>query len=369
MMGRRHKFGFDAVSVKVLAFVALCLAAIPIVAQPPNISPAQPKLTLPVQEKVDLSTPVLAVKSFVAAWNRHDWEAALRCVADGKPETLKTMVPLIDDLRKSGSQIFISEPRIVLGGERTMLTMHAEMNGTSEPGKEPKAPQGPTRAGRVIVDSQNGEWRIRGNPMLLGGKPDKGQAPVVENNGLLTIMATMLSNPSLLEKMLNGPLTSMCQGHLKKLALAAIMLAEDHQQIFAIIQAAQKPNPEGMNDGLKALLNEPFQKALYPYAEDAKVFFCPLRSDDAENNEAQARRDKLMNDLGMPRTGEPYAFNTHLDGMALADINEVARTVLFYEGKDGKLSFRHGHKANVAFVDGHVKPIDENEAKQLIWKP
>jgi len=44
-------------------------------------------------------------------------------------------------------------------------------------------------------------------------------------------------------------------------------------------------------------------------------------------------------------------------------------TVLFYEGANGKLNFRHNGKAAVAFADCHVKLIDAAAAKDLRWKP
>jgi prepilin-type processing-associated H-X9-DG protein len=41
---------------------------------------------------------------------------------------------------------------------------------------------------------------------------------------------------------------------------------------------------------------------------------------------------------------------------------------MLYEGKDGKLNFKHDGKAAVAFADGHAKLVTEEEAKTLIWK-
>jgi prepilin-type processing-associated H-X9-DG protein len=117
------------------------------------------------------------------------------------------------------------------------------------------------------------------------------------------------------------------------------------------------------------LLNLNWQKALYPYGKTPQIFFCPLRVEKPANAEEQALRDKMADDLGVPRSGEPYALNTHLDGLNLADLAEPARTVLFYEGKDEKLDFRHDGKSNVAFTDGHVKAIGPDEAEKLIWNP
>ena len=42
---------------------------------------------------------------------------------------------------------------------------------------------------------------------------------------------------------------------------------------------------------------------------------------------------------------------------------------MIYEGKNGKLDFRHEGKATVGFADGHAKLIDAQGAKKLRWKP
>ena len=63
-----------------------------------------------------------------------------------------------------------------------------------------------------------------------------------------------------------------------------------------------------------------------------------------------------------------YAFNFAIAGKKTTRIKSPATTVLIYEGKGGKLEFKHGGKAGVAFVDGHVKMITEKEAKKLVWK-
>ena len=48
---------------------------------------------------------------------------------------------------------------------------------------------------------------------------------------------------------------------------------------------------------------------------------------------------------------------------------EPAETVMIYEGKNGKLDFRHNGRATVGFADGHVKLTDAEGAKKLRWKP
>lgn len=69
-----------------------------------------------------------------------------------------------------------------------------------------------------------------------------------------------------------------------------------------------------------------------------------------------------------PFTNEAFAFNDSLTGRTLASIGKPSQTVLFYEGKGGKLSFRHQGKANVAFADSTARSLTPEEAKNLIWK-
>lgn len=71
----------------------------------------------------------------------------------------------------------------------------------------------------------------------------------------------------------------------------------------------------------------------------------------------------------MAKAGEPYALNENLVGLKQEQIAKPAETVLFYDGADGKLDFRHDGKANVVFVDGHVESLGPDDVTKLIWNP
>lgn len=73
--------------------------------------------------------------------------------------------------------------------------------------------------------------------------------------------------------------------------------------------------------------------------------------------------------LLIPGSGTPYTFNDNLSDKSIAAINEVAQTVLFYEGSDEKPIFRYDGKAAICFTDGHVALLTPDEAKTLIWRP
>jgi prepilin-type processing-associated H-X9-DG protein len=64
-----------------------------------------------------------------------------------------------------------------------------------------------------------------------------------------------------------------------------------------------------------------------------------------------------------------YTVNPALCGKNLSKLKAASKIVLLYEGKNGKLSFKHEGKATVAFADGHVRQVTPKEAKGLRWKP
>jgi prepilin-type processing-associated H-X9-DG protein len=147
---------------------------------------------------------------------------------------------------------------------------------------------------------------------------------------------------------------------------------------FPGVDAANKkarplPQIEGQQNKILALLGQDWQRATYLYGKNLKLYFCPVRveakADDVAKVEKQAQRDKVADELGMPHSGEPYTLNKYVDGLKLAELAEPARTVLFYEGEDGKLDFRHDGRADVAFADGHVETVGPDDVLKLIWNP
>jgi len=116
-----------------------------------------------------------------------------------------------------------------------------------------------------------------------------------------------------------------CLSNVKQAALTVLMLAAD-------------------NDDTIALKAADWEKSVRPYAKTDAIFACP-------------------------DTKEHYAFNGALAGLKFSQIPSPSETVLIYEGKNGILHFAHEGMAVVGFADGHVKFIDAEQAKNLIWKP
>lgn len=117
-----------------------------------------------------------------------------------------------------------------------------------------------------------------------------------------------------------------CSSNLKQIALAALMLNDDNEKLD--------------------ITSQNFKMKLLPYVETMQIFRCPS-----------------------VQVGESYSFNGNLTNRNLDEIPNSSQVVMFYEGRNGQLDFRHLGTANVAFIDGHVKSITRAQAKTLRWKP
>lgn len=352
-----------------ILFALTLISALPLAAQPTLPTPV-PKVALPVQEKLDLTTPSAAVRSFAAALNRYDFAQMTQCVADVKPDDKGQYGPMVDQFKKMGIQILISEPRLRVHGNLASAALYSQLKMQAGPNNPPA--EQPAQPENVLLRLIEGQWKIVGNAKMIGGQPAPETVPGMEpGEGFLTMLASFLVNPNIVSQRMNEGHLALCSNNLKQLALAAMQMLQEFDKTFAFAKAAEKAT---LDEKLKALLDQNWQKALYPYAKTPVIFFCPLRVEllGAETPETAARRarhDKLMADFGMAKAGEPYALNENLVGLKQLDIAKPSQTVLLYEGRDAKLDFRHDGKANVAFCDGHVVAVGPEEAKKLIWNP
>lgn len=96
-----------------------------------------------------------------------------------------------------------------------------------------------------------------------------------------------------------------------------------------------------------ALQSSQFRQSLLPYYPTLDVLLRP-----AEGQEGKV------------------SFNTNLTNVPLKKVRFPQRTVMLYEGENGKLDFRHNGRAAVTLVAGHVRYVDEETAKKLLlWSP
>lgn len=117
-----------------------------------------------------------------------------------------------------------------------------------------------------------------------------------------------------------------CASNLKQIALGAFQMDQ--------------------RKGKLAMTSQNFEAQMFPYLHTMELFRCPSVS-----------------------TAESFSFNGNLTNLSLKNLADSFHLVMFYEGKNGQLDFRHDGKANVAFADGHVQTISREEAKTLKWKP
>jgi prepilin-type processing-associated H-X9-DG protein len=121
-----------------------------------------------------------------------------------------------------------------------------------------------------------------------------------------------------------GPNGTVCLSNLRQLGLAAMMFAQDHDEML--------PSADKWTDELK------------PYIKNDKVFVDPET----------------------PELPCGYAINAKIAGKSLADIAEPATTVLFFDSATGKPNTadamtsvppkgRHNGGSNFAYADGHVR--------------
>ena len=141
-------------------------------------------------------------------------------------------------------------------------------------------------------------------------------------------MASMISDTETLFRARQAALATSCLSNIKQVSIGALMYLQDYDEKFKLQPATYK-----------------FK--LMPYIKAEHIFHCP--SD--------------------PTKGVSYSFNPNLQGISMAKIKSPAKTVMIYEGKAGKLDFRHDGRASVGFVDGHAKLIGKQEAASLRWMP
>lgn len=88
-------------------------------------------------------------------------------------------------------------------------------------------------------------------------------------------------------------------------------------------------------------------------------------------------KDKIADKVEDPETwkspgdkseGPSFTFNQNLANRDLTSIRIKQRTVLLFEGKGAKPTYRWEGKAAVAYVDGSVMMISESDARRILWR-
>jgi prepilin-type processing-associated H-X9-DG protein len=170
----------------------------------------------------------------------------------------------------------------------------------------------------VKLTQAGGQWLILPPPDLNKVQP----------TDVVNAVAYVLSNPQVFDQARDTARSVSCLSNLKQVCVGILMYAQDFDEVLKF----------------KATT---YEKSIDPYVKNPAVFKCPA---DASGRSA-------------------YNFNPALAGVNSSTLKAPAQTVMVYEGRNGKLDFRHNGKAAVGFADGHCKLVTAAEAKALRWKP
>ncbi len=157
-----------------------------------------------------------------------------------------------------------------------------------------------------------------GHSFYMGDLPPK-------KSELTTQLATEIAYPEQMQTQFH---LSKSMSQMKQLGLGLMMLIQDYDQIVQVDQLQLK-------------------KTLYPYVQSEIIFTAP----------------------GDPPGTTSYHINPNVEGLNIKNIKEIHSLVGLYLGNDQKLEFRYGGLSPVLFMDGHVKAVTPEEAKNLRWKP
>jgi prepilin-type processing-associated H-X9-DG protein len=260
----------------------------------------------------DRSTPEATVRSFLSAFEHADLKQAAACVK-GAQSGGAVLDALAEQIKKEPATLTLTDAKTTLKG--TSATVTGQVSAKSD-----KSPQAQNFATQVNLTSSGGAWLI---------VPDAAKAKQNTNPDLVNGLAYTLTNTHEVVGRANVTARAVaCLSNMKQICLGAIMFLQDYDEKFQLKATSYK-------------------KSIQPYIKNEAVFKCPADSSGAVS----------------------YAFNANLAGVAMAKIHAPAETVLIYEGKNGKLNFRHEGKASVGFADGHAKLVDAAGAKKLRWKP
>ena len=259
-------------------------------------------IAAPLQAQ-DLSTPEAAVRSVLTGFCKGDIGEAINCIESAKYNSLldsmgsaQKLIPYSYTL--SNVQAHIDSDNATV----TTLQVSLQQGGVATVQQFTST---------IKLHRSSGGWHIianRGGP-FVPGKPDPVNAAVRAMAEPRAAVAS-LEAARTRERIAQG-----CTSNLTELATAALMLLRNH-------------------DGRYDLSADSYQKFLDPYLPNRSVFRCPSDRKGADS----------------------YAFNPHIVGHLYTSISNPSTLVVIYEGRAGKLRFKHDGKAGVVSIaDGSVE--------------
>ncbi len=256
----------------------------------------------------DQSTPAKTIETFAKAFEQGDAKTAVACVKGGKLNAFATQ--MLARFVRDEYRFKVSVSGVKNAGLKASTSVATSV--TSKTWTSPKKLKD-----QVLLVKQSGKW-------LIVPAPGSNVSESFVNPA-----AEILSNPERIEDDAKQAIKAAeCLRNIKQLAIAILMFTGD-------------------NDDYLRFTAVNWLNKVRPYAQEPFSYTCPLDKSGTFS----------------------YSLNANVAGKSTVSIKNVMQTVLLYEGKNGKLTFRHRGRACVAFVDGSAKLVTPEEAKKLIWKP
>jgi len=259
----------------------------------------------------DRANPEATIRSFMTAIELGDVKQAVACVKGAQVSQADQ-----DDLAQQFEKVTLS--LTLRGVTATVDGTNAVVSGEFSI-KEFTDKKRQTFNAKVSLVSSGGAWQI---------VPDLAKLQQTPNPDPVNSLAYMLTDPKVMLRSLEKASAITCVSNMKQMCLATLMLVQDWDEKFKLNAST-------------------FNKDLMPYLKTPAVFKCPSDTSGVIS----------------------YSFNPKLAGISAAKVSVPGQTVLIYEGKNGKLEFRHDGKACIGFADGHAKLVDADGAKKLRWAP
>ena len=257
------------------------------------------------QNRLDNSTPEKAVEAFIAALNAKDVKTLMNLVQNAQDKD-NYIGPFVQ-ATANGNGFSGSDFHTIVSGNEAVVVFILHDDRTEKAFTAEDLVR--------LVQTDHG-WLL--------AQPNADQVTSVAG---LSVFALALSRPKALESSVALNQRVMCAQNVRQCGLAMIMYAADYDDVMKVPPAQAE-----------------VRKALAPYLKNDDLWKCPTTNQIA------------------------YSFNVNLAGKSFTSVDNPVNTVMFYEGSKGKLDFRHDGIANVCFCDGHVKALNADQAKSILWK-
>lgn len=245
----------------------------------------------------------------------------------------------------------------------------------------------PTAVVRQFVDDLNAGQFQEAAKLVEGGRPDSKAIPAMRSAGNLHI------------ELLSNELLRTEGGYAEVQVSAKITVGKDtyqKEETFAVVQVGDEfriePSkmPAGMGlEQIAHLLNAPDSElgqdgmkaeSMVALSDLKQAALATIMLADDNGDRFSTKNVTWVSDV-MPylktkatlvcppdKPGTiSFSFNDRLRGAKMEDIAAPASTILIYEGKNGKLNFRHGGRAGIALADGHAQLITKQELSNFVW--